>query len=255
MAGTEVVYYPVMGEIDGQPTTIARVSEDEILAIERSRGEIVDPYGFEAYKEPLTSDEFFKAIKDKECAEFPLPRMEWVKKFWRLKRLEMVYPDPVSRVFYNLEGDSYVENIVPGGDNKYYTFKLRDISPDNDEINDYNLIYSEYKVFLDKNDMEVPISTQDGNKIPTDIVDNWSRNDKLDVFSNITEEQRTYFVIARWIAAVVWMPAILMRIKGYLRLGHSVDDRLLKKQADTLIKTQRFDDGEESNRSLFGAKR
>lgn len=216
------------------------ITQDEVITLSRSRGDSVDPTGFKIDRVEIKKEEFFKKIKGLMCAEFPLPFRTWRKVFGPIKTPKWVYPRIKTRVFYD-QDKAFVEEIGEKS-SIYYGFETLDIVPSQQELLEYNLSHDAYIRFLEDNDMALVKEDSQQLMSPTKLMDNWGNKDKGDIFSNIDEDQRTHFGIARWVAARTWDGSIFGRINSYLRLGHSVGGKLLDKQADTLIKTHRVED-------------
>lgn len=268
-----VIGYDEKGEQLKEP--IGYITKNDMEVINRSRGTIKDPNGFRIVEEDLTEEEF-KGKKDKggkyttepiditnfQSYQFPLPEMKWKKLVGRVKKIEWIKHEPDTEVYYDDEEKvCYIYDIPKKRIKKYSYAKT---VPTDQEMLEFQLLQNEYIEFLRQNNMDVEITSRGEMMNTFKIIDNWGHTDKVDVFSRITSEERKNIILSRWIGATTWMPAIFTQIKGFLRLGHSVEEKgplgtgrksLIEIQAKSLEKGRRTEEQEEQGGFGLGNKR
>jgi hypothetical protein len=246
--------------VDDKGEEQGEITLDEIMTINRSRGVVKERSGFSISHENITEQEFNNFnVKNYIVYKLPLPIYEWEKWKGRIKKIKWKNLDIHTEIYYNpTENITYVYKLKKKIITKYfYTETL----PTDQEILDFSIIQSEYIQFLKDNSMEIETTSQDMVNA-FKVIDRWTDSDKVDVFSRITPEQRENIVMSRWIGAVTWFPPIFEHIKGFLRLGQSVEEPgrfgrggkkpLIDIQGDTLGKLYRGT--EEEQQGAWGGK-
>jgi hypothetical protein len=233
--------------LDEKDKVAWEITPEEVEIIARSRGEEVEPYGFAVDMIPVKQQEAHEIINAGDFIKYDFPLTKGgFKKVGRFRR-EYVWdePKPTTTVYYTDDGVVFLYHHHPK--NEMFMLQTQLIYPTQDERADYEFLDQAYKEFLASNDMQLPITSQGEIVNSPKIISDWADTRKVDVFSDIDEEQRKNIVQARRIAARIWMPEILTQIHQYLRLGHSVKRKLMDTQQKTVIKMPRPHDEDEDD--------
>jgi hypothetical protein len=235
--------FPVFASVDGETQEILRVSQEELETLVLCRGDAEEKTGFKIKDKEISKQEFNKInIKDFKVYDFPVPKYEWVKWFGRIKKLERTVPETTKKVYYKRGELCYLEDLIK---DKYYTFINEETFPSKQERTEYDLLEKKYEAFLQEYNVDKEVITDQKETDPYRITSRWGDSDKVDMFSNISEEQRRHITKGKWVAAKTWSPDIFIEINRYLKYGHAVDGKLMDKQQQTIVKIPRNEDLEE----------